>query len=177
VDPRRPAKFPRGTHDPDSDGDGVPDRLDKCPDTPRGVKVDKDGCPLSDKEVELLDTGTLRLDNVHFELNEAILLPESHEVLDEVGEILAKWDQLHIEIGGHTDNWGEVDYNRDLSERRAQAVLDYLVSKFAIRKEQFQVKGYGEGQPVTSNDTPEGRAKNRRVEFTVLNREILKREN
>ena len=91
-----------------------------------------------------------------------------------MGEILEKWQELRIEIGGHTDSWGEDDYNLNLSQRRAQAVLDYLQGKFSIPRQQFSAKGYGESKPVAGNDTPEGRAKNRRVEFTVLNREVLK---
>jgi outer membrane protein OmpA-like peptidoglycan-associated protein len=118
----------------------------------------------------------LSLDNVNFETNEAVILPESYEALDEVGEVLEKWSDLQIEIGGHTDNQGEEDYNLDLSQRRAQAVLDYLTGKFDIDPTQYVAKGYGESQPVTSNGTAEGRAENRRVEFTVLNRELLERE-
>lgn len=178
VDDRRPAPWPhsRPVLDSDRDGDGVLDSRDECPDTPRGTKVDEKGCPLSEKEIVLLDTGTLTLDDVHFETNKAVILPESYAALDEIGEILEKWDELQIEIGGHTDNQGEEDYNLDLSGQRAQAVLDYLTSKFAIDPGQYVARGYGETQPVAGNDTPEGRAVNRRVEFKVLNREVLKRE-
>lgn len=145
-DPRRPASFPRG---------------------------DKDS-PLSDKEVELLNTGTLILNNIRFELNEATILSESYPTLDEVGGILAKWPELEIEIGGHTDSWGEEAYNLELSQRRARAVLDYLLeSSPTIEAKQYSSNGYGESRPVANNDTPEGRAKNRRVEFTVLNKGVL----
>ncbi len=176
VDDRRPAPWPHSRPVLDSDGDGVLDSHDECPDTPRGTKVDEKGCPLSEKEIVLLDTGTLTLDDVHFETNKAVILPESYAALDEIGEILEKWDELQIEIGGHTDNQGEEDYNLDLSGRRAQAVLDYLTGKFAIDPGQYVARGYGESQPVAGNDTPEGRAENRRVEFKVLNREVLERE-
>jgi outer membrane protein OmpA-like peptidoglycan-associated protein len=160
----------------DSDGDGVPDNLDKCPGTPPNTRVDKDGCPLTGKEAELLDTGQLRLQNVLFETNKADLKPESYPALDEVGSILAKWPELKIEIGGHTDDRGAADYNQSLSQRRAQAVLDYLTSHFSsIHGDQYTVVGYGESQPVASNDTAQGRAQNRRVEFKVLNREVLKK--
>lgn len=160
----------------DSDGDGVIDSRDKCPDTPRGARVDEDGCEVSEKEAELLDTGTLRLENVLFETNSATLKPESFPVLNEVGEILVKWPQLKIEIGGHTDAQGTDEYNLDLSRRRAQSVLDYLTERFgSIKAGQYTVKGYGEAQPVATNDTREGRAKNRRVEFKVLNKEVLKK--
>ena len=159
----------------DQDGDGVADNRDRCPDTPAGTRVDRNGCPMTEKETELLDTGTLRLDNVYFDTDKSTIKPESYSALDEVGEILAKWPELRIEIGGHTDNTGTSDYNRDLSDSRAAAVKDYLTSKFSLQKDQYSSKGYGETRPVASNDSPEGRAKNRRVEFTVLNREVLRK--
>jgi len=176
VDDRRPAAWPsaEGAME-DSDHDGVADADDRCPDTPRGTRVDRNGCPMSAKETELLDTGTLRLENIYFDTDKSTIKSESYDELDEVGEILAKWPELRIEIGGHTDNTGTPSYNRDLSNDRAAAVKDYLTSKFSLRKDQYTSKGYGETDPVTSNDTSEGRAKNRRVEFKVLNREVLRK--
>jgi outer membrane protein OmpA-like peptidoglycan-associated protein len=159
----------------DSDGDGVYDGIDQCPGTPAGTRVDEKGCPVSEKEAELLDTGELRLQDVRFDTNQATLKAESYPILDEVGAILSKWPQLRIEIGGHTDSQGAETYNQGLSERRAKAVLDYLGSKFSIQTDQYMVKGYGESAPIASNDTPEGRARNRRVVFKVLNREVLKK--
>jgi len=160
----------------DSDGDGVYDGIDQCPDTPHGAKVDAKGCPISAKEAELLDTGKLRLRNVFFDTNKATLKPESYAALDETGGILEKWPQLRIEVGGHTDSQGADAYNMDLSRRRAQAVLDYLTGKFKIEAGQYTAKGYGESNPVASNDTAEGRAQNRRVELNVLNKEVLKKQ-
>ena len=86
----------------DSDGDGVMDGIDQCPNTPAGLKVDAMGCPIevTEKETEMLDTGMIRLQNVNFETGKAALLPDSYAVLDEVGTILLKWPQLEIEIGG-----------------------------------------------------------------------------
>lgn len=161
----------------DSDGDGVYDGIDQCPDTPKGVKVDAKGCTVvtSEKEAELLDTGTLRLDNVYFDTNKATLKPESDKALDEAGKILAKWPQLRIEVAGHTDSMGDEAYNQGLSQRRAQAVLDYFLSKFSLKADRFSVKGYGESAPVADNGTPEGRAQNRRVELRVLNKDVLKK--
>ena len=159
----------------DQDHDGVADNQDRCPDTPIGTRVDRNGCPMSAKETELLDTGTLRLENVYFDTDKATIKSESYDALDEVGEILAKWPELRIEIGGHTDNTGTSSYNRDLSNDRAASVKEYLTSKFSLRKDQYTSKGYGETRPVATNDTSDGRAKNRRVEFTVLNREVLRK--
>ncbi len=163
----------------DSDGDGVCDGLDKCPDTPAGARVDKDGCPIvvSDKEVELLDTGSITVQNIHFATGKADNPPDAAPILDEIGNILVKWPQLRIEIGGHTDATGSAKLNQDLSQKRAQSVLDYLLQKFPqINREQFTAVGYGPSQPVATNDTPEGRAMNRRVVFKVLNTEVLRRE-
>ncbi len=163
----------------DTDGDGVCDGLDKCPGTSLGLKVDKDGCPIEvmERETELLDTGMIRLQDVNFETAKAALLPESLPVLDVVGTVLSKWTELKIEIGGHTDNRGSNAYNQKLSEERVNSVLTYLLQKFPLLKnEQFVVKGYGESKPLMPNADPESMAKNRRVEFKVLNREVLKKE-
>ena len=163
----------------DSDRDGVYDGLDRCPATPEDVRVDAAGCPIevNEKETQLLDTGMIRLSNINFETAKADLRPESFAALDEVGKILTQWPQLQIEIGGHTDSYGDEAYNRDLSRRRAQAVLDHLRGKFPdLGESQYTVKGYGEAQPVADNATRDGRTLNRRVEFKVLNTETLKKE-
>ena len=163
----------------DSDGDGVPDGLDKCPDTSPGLRVDVQGCPIEvmDRETELLDTGMIRLQNVNFETAKADILPESFPVLDVVGQVLKKWPELRIEIGGHTDARGSDRYNQRLSEARAKSVLDYLTHKFPeLKPEQFTAKGYGESKPLVPNTNDLNMAKNRRVEFVVLNKDVLKRE-
>jgi OOP family OmpA-OmpF porin len=163
----------------DSDQDGVCDGLDQCPDTPADARVDRVGCPIvvSEKETELLETGMIRLQNVNFDTGRATILPESEPVLDEVGNILARWPELKIEIAGHTDSRGSAARNLDLSRRRAQAVRAYLVNKFPeLDPNQFTTAGYGATRPISSNATELGRSKNRRVEFTVLNKEALRRE-
>ena len=163
----------------DSDHDGVPDGIDKCPDTSPGLKVDKDGCSIevTEKETELLDTGMIRLQNINFETGKAELLPESKPLLDVVGQVLTRWPELRIEIGGHTNSRGSAAANQKLSEARVQAVLDYLLAAFpTMKREQFATKGYGESKPIAPNNTVDGMALNRRVEFVVLNKEVLKRE-
>ncbi|HEU4724254.1 MAG TPA: OmpA family protein [Candidatus Eisenbacteria bacterium] len=159
----------------DADGDGVYDGIDECPGTPAGTAVDKRGCPISKKEDELIKTGMIRIENVYFDTGKSTIKPESHEALDEVAEILNRYDDLKIEIGGHTDNRGAESYNETLSDARAKAVLDYLVTKHNLSRGRFSAKGYGESKPVESNDTAAGMARNRRVEFKVLNPEALKR--
>jgi outer membrane protein OmpA-like peptidoglycan-associated protein len=160
----------------DSDHDGVFDGLDKCEGTPEGVKVDEQGCPIPINEMEqsLVDTGVIQLQNIYFETGRSVLRPVSHQVLHDVAAVLVKWPSLKIEIGGHADSVGTAESNLILSRNRAHAVLDYLIDNFPeLKFEQFFVRGYGEEQPIASNATPEGRAKNRRVEFKVLNREAL----
>jgi outer membrane protein OmpA-like peptidoglycan-associated protein len=163
----------------DSDNDGVPDGLDKCPDTSTGLKVDKDGCPIevTERETELLDTGMIRLQNVNFETAKWDLPPEALPALDVIGQVLAKWPDLRIEIGGHTDARGSDGYNRDLSQKRVQSVLAHLLKQFPdLKPEQYVTRGYGESQPIVPNTSALNMAKNRRVEFKVLNTEVLRRE-
>ncbi|MFN8549472.1 MAG: OmpA family protein, partial [Candidatus Eisenbacteria bacterium] len=163
----------------DADHDGIWDGLDQCPNTPTNARVDAKGCPIevSEKEVELLDTGKITVRNINFETGKWDLKPESMPVLDEIGAILLNWPELKIEIGGHTDARGSDKFNLELSGERANAVREYLLTRFpSIRAEQYSAKGYGEAMPLASNQTTEGMAKNRRVEFKVLNTDVLKKE-
>lgn len=139
----------------DSDGDGVVDSMDKCPNTPAGTPVDASGCELAHD---------FKLDGVNFEFDSAKLTGDSIAKLNEAVKILKRNADDKIELAGHTDSQGSVDYNQGLSERRAQAVADYLVSHGA-NASNLTVKGYGESHPVADNGTKEGRAANRRVEL------------
>jgi outer membrane protein OmpA-like peptidoglycan-associated protein len=163
----------------DTDGDGVFDGLDKCPNTPAGAKVDAEGCPIeiTERETEMLDTGLIRLQNIEFETGKADIAKESYATLDIVGQLLTRWPDLKIEIGGHTDSRGAAKMNQALSEQRAQAVKDYLTGHFpGLQGEQYTVKGYGESKPLVPNKGEVNMSKNRRVEFTVLNKDVLKKE-
>jgi len=160
----------------DSDNDGVADDKDLCPNTPAGVKVDKDGCPIeiSEKETEMLDKGSITVRNIHFETAKWDILPEDEQVLNELGKIFIQWPQLRIEIGGHCDWRGSDAYNQTLSEHRANAVKDWLLSHYTqLTAANFTAVGYGEKRPVATNKTAAGMALNRRVEFKVLNPEEL----
>lgn len=110
---------------------------------------------------------TLVLEGVNFEFDSARLTRESYEVLDRVARSLREWPEVRVEIGGHTDDQGTPEYNMDLSQRRTESVRDYLMSK-GVGGSRLEARGYGESQPVTSNDTEEGRARNRRVELKRL---------
>jgi len=163
----------------DSDGDGVPDGIDRCENTPVNARVDKDGCPieLTERETQFLDTGIIRLNDVNFATGKATLTPDSYPALDKAGELLQKWPQLKIEIGGHTDASGPAAANQKLSQARAQAVKDYLLQKYpGLSANEITAKGYGESKPVVPNNTKANMAKNRRVEFKVLNTDVLKQE-
>jgi type IX secretion system PorP/SprF family membrane protein len=107
------------------------------------------------------------LGSINFETASDKLLPESYPVLDEAAELFKLYPNMKIEVGGHTDNVGNLNYNKSLSERRAKSATEYLVSK-GVKKEQLLPKGYGPTKPIASNDTPEERLQNRRVVFTIL---------
>lgn len=137
----------------DSDSDGVNDCLDKCPNTMSGTKVDYTGCPMS-----------IELKGVNFEYNSARLTENAKTILDGVAANLIETSQKKdIEVQGHTSSEGTSAYNMKLSQRRSQAVADYLKSKGVTDK--LYAKGYGEDFPIADNSTEEGKAMNRRVEL------------
>lgn len=119
-------------------------------------------------EINNLKIGTpLVLRNIYFELDKCNLLVSSKPELDKLIDALRENQDLKIEISGHTDNTGTEEYNQQLSEKRALAVVNYLVSH-GIAKERLFYKGYGSHQPIKSNETKEGRKQNRRVELIIL---------
>lgn len=145
-------------HDPDSDGDGVPDSRDQCPDTLAGARVDATGC--------IIESQTIALSNVAFELGSDRLTSSSREALNGIAASLRSQSDLSIEIAGHTDSLGSDALNMDLSQRRADSVRSYLIEQ-GVAAEQLTAKGYGPHQPVADNATASGRAMNRRVEFRI----------
>lgn len=196
----------------DSDGDGVVDSKDKCPDTPKGRKVDAngceydrdgdgvvdgddkcpdvyaktpDGCPeakpaapavaptppaqyVPGAAAEPVDVPRrLVLEGVNFEFDKATLRPEDREVLDKNYEELKQWGDIKVEVSGHTDSIGTDRYNMGLSLRRADTVRSYLINK-GIAADRLVAKGYGESEPIATNDTDEGRFQNRRVELNQI---------
>jgi len=102
-----------------------------------------------------------------FDFDSAEIKSEAYPMLDEASDILKKNPELNVEIDGHTDSIGPADYNMKLSERRANAVMKYFISK-GVAAEQLTIKGFGLTKPAAGNDTKEGRAKNRRVELTPV---------
>jgi len=158
--PAEPPPPPPPPPNPDLDGDGVPNDRDKCPNTRKGAVVDLNGC-----EVEAV----IELEGVHFDFDKATLKPEAKVILDDAAALLEKHERVIVEVAGHTDSTGSEEYNQGLSERRANSVRDYLISK-GVTATRLTARGYGETRPVASNDTKEGRAENRRVEMIVLDR-------
>lgn len=127
-------------------------------------------------ERELLDTGLLRVSTIQFATDKWNLTVQSNQTLDRIGLVLLDWPTLKIEIGGHADARHTEEYNQKLSERRAHAVRNYLLVKYPeIKPKHLVPVGYGELIPLVPNTGPENWAKNRRVEFKVLNPEELER--
>jgi outer membrane protein OmpA-like peptidoglycan-associated protein len=160
-----------GCPETDADGDGVPDVRDACPKTPGIEQGDpkRDGCSAPPKKLQVdTDKGELKLlEPVQFETGTAEIKSQSFSLLDEVVGVLNDMPDNRMAVQGHTDNRGSAAYNRELSQRRAQAVVKYLTDK-GIAPERLDAKGFGPDRPVATNDTAEGRAQNRRVEFKVL---------
>ena len=144
----------------DSDGDGVTDDMDKCPGTRAGAEVNADGC-------EIIGDISINVRGDEFDFNSARLKPAMMTALDDVAARLkASRGQEYLEIVGHTDSIGPAAYNQALSERRAQAVADYLAGK-GIAKGTMHVSGRGESEPVADNRTEKGRSANRRVDIAT----------
>lgn len=160
---------------PDRDGDGVPDIVDKCPDEPG--PAENEGCPVPNEPEVELESDRIRVrGQIQFETGEANIQSQSFKMLDDVYKVLADNPTVGpVLIEGHTDNRGTRAYNRDLSKRRAQAVVDYLVKK-GIEKKRLRSAGFGFDQPIADNNSPLGRAKNRRTEFRVVSEEAPKEE-
>ena len=176
----------------DADGDGVPDSIDKCPGTPKGVKVDEFGCPLdrdNDGVPDYLDkcpdvagiaankgcpeikAATKKifahaLQGIQFESGKDVIKKSSNSILNEVVKVMNENPSYNLDINGHTDSKGAATMNLDLSQRRAEAVMNYL-TKQGVEASRLKATGYGQTIPVATNSTAVGRALNRRVEFKV----------
>jgi outer membrane protein OmpA-like peptidoglycan-associated protein len=158
-----------GCPESDNDGDGFPDDLDLCPDQPENVNdfKDDDGCP-DDVIAVVSDGKILILDKILFVSGKDRILKKSYPVLEAVNSTLLDNPAIkRIRIEGHTDDKGRDAYNQGLSEKRANAIMRYLV-KAGIDPERLVAVGYGETRPIDTNKTENGRERNRRVEFTIL---------
>jgi outer membrane protein OmpA-like peptidoglycan-associated protein len=186
-----------GCPDPDDDGDGIVDKVDACPNTPgpienRGCPVlDRDGdgvpdaedkCPTEagpreaggcPRKYTLVEVKKDRIDikqQVHFATAKFRVLPDSYPLLDQVVEVLRDYPKMRISIEGHTDSVGGEAMNMKLSRARAEAVLQYLVSR-GVSPQRLESVGFGPTKPIASNRTAQGRALNRRTEFRIVSME------
>lgn len=159
----------------DSDGDGVADKLDKCPNTPKGTVVDGAGCPLKVPAPQVTERVIVTeadrkvvkdaISNLEFDLGKATIRSKSYETLNKVAALLVE-KNFSLKLAGHTDATGSRELNLRLSKERAESVKAYLVSQGA-NASRIEATGYGPDQPIASNKTAEGRQQNRRVEFTL----------
>jgi len=168
-----------GCPDPDNDGDGIFDVSDgdkdetsygKCRNEPESFNEwqDEDGCPDIKPKAVLTETAIQILEMVYFDFNKSTIQDRSFPLLDEVVRILTENPQVNsVRVEGHTDTVGTRAYNAGLSDRRAKSVMAYLV-KQGVEKKRLTAKGYGFDFPIDTNKTQEGRDKNRRVEFNIL---------
>jgi outer membrane protein OmpA-like peptidoglycan-associated protein len=155
-----------GCPEPDNDLDGIPDDVDECPEDAEERGGDGDGCP--DKARVVVRKGKLIVfGKVQFALGSDNILPKSEQLVDEMARALNEHREIkRVEIQGHTDDSGGSDYNLKLGQERAESVKRALVKR-GVAPARLSAKGYGEESPVAPNDTPAGRAKNRRVEFVI----------
>ena len=159
----------------DSDGDGVADKLDKCPNTPAGTVVDGSGCPLKVPAPQVTERVIVTeadrkvvkdaISNLDFDLGKATIRAKSYVTLNKVAALLVE-KNFSLKLAGHTDITGSRELNLRLSKERAESVKAYLVSQGA-NASRIEATGYGPDQPIASNKTAEGRQQNRRVEFTL----------
>lgn len=145
----------------DTDKDGIVDTKDQCPNTKAGAKVGADGCYVVLKEAVSVSL------NVNFASNSDRMLEDADAEIQKLASFLVQYPETNVSIEGHTDSSGAAGYNKSLSLKRAQAVGNALVNQFDIDASRVKTFGYGEEQPIVSNDTPENRAKNRRVNAVV----------
>ncbi|AKT39757.1 OmpA family protein [Chondromyces crocatus] len=163
-----------GCPETDADQDGVPDAEDKCPKEPgQPVAEDpsKNGCPYYIRRI----TGSAEiqiLKQVEFQFDSWTILPRSFPILDEVVRLFKANPEIKlVSIEGHTDNQGTVEYNQKLADSRANAVRLYLINR-GVERQRLTSKGFGSTRPLDSNDTEQGRQRNRRVEFHIISQSI-----
>lgn len=162
--PQAPKPAPAPSQPKDSDGDGVPDYKDECPGTPPGTEVDERGCPIEKKAPVILK-------GVNFDFDSAELTPSAQDRLDNVVDALDASPDVEFRVDGYTDSTGPAQYNLGLSKRRMESVRSYLIDNGVNPDRITAAEGHGESDPIASNSTREGRAKNRRTELNVTNQD------
>jgi OOP family OmpA-OmpF porin len=156
-----------GCPEEDLDGDGFLGTQDQCPtepETKNGYK-DDDGCP--DEIPAEIRRFTGVIEGINFKTRSTVLLRNSFPILDRAVKVLKDYPDVRLEISGHTDSRGKADFNRDLSQGRAEAVRTYFIKR-RINTDRVTAIGYGMDQPMATNRTEAGRSKNRRTEFRIM---------
>lgn len=151
----------------DSDGDGLSNPVDKCPTEPetRNGFEDRDGCP-DEVPPELADLSGI-MEGITFDTDKDTIKAGSKPIIDQGVEVMKKYPELRVRVSGHTDSQGPYRHNVDLSKRRAKAVKRYMVES-GIDDSRIETEGFGPDQPIDTNETAEGRGRNRRIEFTII---------
>ncbi|MEE2002759.1 OmpA family protein [Alkalimonas sp. MEB108] len=162
-----PAPAPTQPAVVDSDGDGVPDHLDQCPNTPRGHKVDERGCTVYQEVEQRVGSAEIR---VLFAFDSAEVSREQRADVARLADYLKRYPTATVEIEGHASRIGAADYNQRLSERRARAVADLLVNTHGIERSRISTVGYGFSRPRMEGATREAHRANQRIEALVTAR-------
>ncbi len=164
-----------GCPDIDNDMDGLLDVADACPSQAEDLdgRDDGDGCPEEGEGPILITCEAIEIEEqVEFETGSAEIRPTSYELLNTVADAMIQQEGIErVRIEGHTDDQGAADFNLELSQGRAESVMSYLISR-GVSPERLRAVGFGEQEPVATNDTPWGRQKNRRVEFDIVEQSI-----
>jgi outer membrane protein OmpA-like peptidoglycan-associated protein len=147
---------------PDTDGDGVYNNIDKCPDV-AGIVANK-GCP--EIKPEVIKKIALAAKGINFETGKAVILESSFSNLDQLVTLLNEYPEASVEVQGHTDNVGSPEANKTLSQERTESVVRYLVLK-GVAESRLTAVGYGQEMPIADNGSSRGRALNRRVDFKL----------
>jgi len=158
-----------GCPDPDNDGDGIMDGRDKCPNEAEVINnvEDEDGCP-DEAKVKVEGKEIVILEKVYFDTNKSTIKKKSHSLLRDVAALMVKYPNIkRVEVQGHTDSVGSDASNQTLSQARAEAVVTFLVGQ-GVDKARLVAKGYGESKPEVQGSSDEALAKNRRVQFLIL---------
>jgi outer membrane protein OmpA-like peptidoglycan-associated protein len=153
---------------PDTDGDGIRDDVDACPNEkgPADPDPQKNGCPTA---VRVTEGEIVILEQVQFKTGSAVILPVSDDLLRQVAGVIVEHPEITVlEVQGHTDSRGGKAYNRKLSQKRSDAVRKWLVNYGQIDSSRLAAHGYGPDEPIADNATAEGRQKNRRVQFKII---------
>jgi len=148
---------PQAAPESDTDGDGVVDSRDRCANTPRELAVDGNGCPIL--ETQQMSQQLL----VNFDTDKSDIKPEFNDKIAEFAQFMTTYANTRVVIEGHTDSDGSDAYNQALSERRARAVMNHLGQNYGIAASRLSAMGYGEGRPVTDNNSAASKANNRRI--------------